>query len=301
MVYHPQLDYFCAIVEKKTITAAADFINVTQQALSGYLKRLEEYYGLSLFDRSSNMELTDFGKELYHEAKKIGLVYDKIDNMVSHYANKNQVRLGCPQPLMGSVFDFTSFQKAYQEFKIVLVEGPSNALYEKVENRSLDISFLFHKPEDSQGIFYEITSDSCYFIINRDLFKRYAGEKYTGLAEKWASGGVDIREIAYIPFLTKPPNGYIYKFLDDYCEKNQINMWRICESENQSLHIQMCKDGIGFFIGSRYETAPFLNDAGILIFRLKEPDIKYSVGLYTKKENLEIPYIKKFWEAVINL
>lgn len=44
MSLYPSLDYFIAIAKHNNITKAANELYVSQQTLSIYLKKLEEYY-----------------------------------------------------------------------------------------------------------------------------------------------------------------------------------------------------------------------------------------------------------------
>ena len=55
MTYYPSLDYFLAIARHKNITKAAQELHVSQQNLSIYLKRLEQYYQVTLFERKPRL------------------------------------------------------------------------------------------------------------------------------------------------------------------------------------------------------------------------------------------------------
>ena len=49
-----QLQYFKIIAETESLTRAAKILHVSQPAMSGMLKKLEEELGVELFDRSPN-------------------------------------------------------------------------------------------------------------------------------------------------------------------------------------------------------------------------------------------------------
>jgi hypothetical protein len=61
------------------------------------------------------------------------------------------------------------------------------------------------------------------------------------------------------------------------------------------ITIEMCKMGLGFIIGSYYDTLLFGKDPEMLCFPMAEPDIKRIVGLFAKTETLNIPHMKNFW------
>ena len=67
-----QLEYFCAVAEEKSISAAARELHVAQPPISRQIAQLEEELGVQLFLRGSKgMSLTDAGQSLYqHQARR---------------------------------------------------------------------------------------------------------------------------------------------------------------------------------------------------------------------------------------
>lgn len=67
-----RLDYIMAIAEEQNITKAAERLFISQPALTKYLNKLEEDYGVVLFDRSrSPIKLTEAGRLFLSEKLKI--------------------------------------------------------------------------------------------------------------------------------------------------------------------------------------------------------------------------------------
>ena len=58
------LKCFAAAAEELNFTRAAKRLFISQQALSSHISKLEEYYGVRLFDRGIPMTLTDAGRAL---------------------------------------------------------------------------------------------------------------------------------------------------------------------------------------------------------------------------------------------
>lgn len=81
-----QMEYFIAIVNEGSISAAAKALHVSQPPLSAQMKLLEEELVLTLFERGSrNIILTDAGKILYERAQGIldmtGAVIQELGQM----------------------------------------------------------------------------------------------------------------------------------------------------------------------------------------------------------------------------
>src|SRR6185295_14293720 len=67
-----QLQAFCAVVEKKSFSQAAEQLGVTQPAVSLQVRSLEERVGQTLLDRSGRrVEPTEAGRRLYRSAQRM--------------------------------------------------------------------------------------------------------------------------------------------------------------------------------------------------------------------------------------
>src|ERR671936_41250 len=67
-----QLAAFCAVVERKSFSQAAERLGVTQPAVSLQIRSLEQRLGTQLLDRSGRrVEPTEAGLRLYASAQKL--------------------------------------------------------------------------------------------------------------------------------------------------------------------------------------------------------------------------------------
>lgn len=63
-----QIEYFLAVARYLNFTKAAEFLYVSQSAVSRRVAMLEEQLGVQLIKRNKrNVELTQAGKEFQHE------------------------------------------------------------------------------------------------------------------------------------------------------------------------------------------------------------------------------------------
>jgi len=66
------LDYICAVADTGHFGRAAELCNVSQPTLSGQIKKLEDYLGVTLFERArSGAQLTDIGRDIVQIARTI--------------------------------------------------------------------------------------------------------------------------------------------------------------------------------------------------------------------------------------
>lgn len=78
-----QLHYVLAIAEYKNFTKAADYCHVTQPTLSTQVQKLEDELGVKIFDRTQKpLQLTEVGKKIVTQAKKIVIESERIQDIV---------------------------------------------------------------------------------------------------------------------------------------------------------------------------------------------------------------------------
>jgi LysR family transcriptional regulator, low CO2-responsive transcriptional regulator len=81
-----QLRVFQKVVEFKSITKAAESLNMTQPAVSIQLKNLQEQFDMPITELlGRQLQITDFGMELYQIAGRISDEVDLIDYRTTQY------------------------------------------------------------------------------------------------------------------------------------------------------------------------------------------------------------------------
>lgn len=89
---------FLAVAETGSISAACERLNVTQPTITVGIKKLEEEYGLALFERTSRgMILTDAGAILRDHAQVIARLEDHAYSQISSLrrSERTSIRIGC--------------------------------------------------------------------------------------------------------------------------------------------------------------------------------------------------------------
>ena len=81
-----QLRVFQKVVDCRSITKAAESLNMTQPAVSIQLKNLQEQFDMPITELlGRQLQITDFGQELYQIATKILEEVDFIDYRTKQY------------------------------------------------------------------------------------------------------------------------------------------------------------------------------------------------------------------------
>ena len=94
-----QLASFCAVVERRSFSQAAEQLGVTQPAVSLQIRSLEQRLGQRLFDRSGRrVEPTEAGLRLYRNAQRLLAVEQQLLEEVAGEGEgelKGRLEIGC--------------------------------------------------------------------------------------------------------------------------------------------------------------------------------------------------------------
>jgi DNA-binding transcriptional LysR family regulator len=143
-----QLRTFAAVAEEGHLTRAAERLHVSQPAVSGQIKALEQEFDVRLFDRSaSGMVLTYAGRELLSAAQRVLTTAEdmKLSARRLSGAVAGTVRIGTvSNPASIRVGDLLAAAvERYPKLELELQHEVSGAALEGVRDGRLDASFYF--------------------------------------------------------------------------------------------------------------------------------------------------------------
>lgn len=149
----------------RTITEAADKLEISQPALSESLKRLEKDIGGSLFYRSrSGISLTTEGRVLLLKGKEIFSCLDEFsikDHSDASLFGDRKIKVGCHQTVgqytLPKAFHFLS--KAYVDFNVEIVHGLSREIQLEIQRGIIDIGVVVNPSKAPDLVVKYITTD----------------------------------------------------------------------------------------------------------------------------------------------
>lgn len=134
---------FVAVSETGSVTRAAQLLNLTQAAVSQQLKRLEELFGVTLFDRANRaMRTTSAGERLVAHAQKMLTHNDLIWALMSKPQFEGEVRIGVAHDLVQPNIPpiLKRFDRAWPRVEVSLTAGLSLELLSALDRGELDLA-----------------------------------------------------------------------------------------------------------------------------------------------------------------
>lgn len=157
------IEYFKSFVEtanQKSISKASEKLNLTHPALSKQIRKVEEYFEVSLFIRSSSgVELTEEGKMLYG---RIQHILDELSVLQVDFKKMNQSH-------SYTVGTLPSLAAYYLPTRILRLEEKKIQIETVVRNTSLEVMELLQKGEIDAAVIEQASLHTTYW--NKELFQ----------------------------------------------------------------------------------------------------------------------------------
>lgn len=143
-----QLNAFCAVVERKSFSQAAERLGVTQPAVSLQVRALEKRLGVQLLDRSGRrVEPTEAGLRLYRGAQRLlALEEQLVDEVAGDSGGEltGELALGASTGPAAIVVPLLlcEFQLANPSVRVALSVHDTHSVVELVAGRELELGIV---------------------------------------------------------------------------------------------------------------------------------------------------------------
>lgn len=141
------LKVFISVAKMNSFTRAAEFLNLSQPAVTHQIKNLENRFKTKLFNRDQNkIYLTKSGQVLLKYAENIDLLYQKAMQEILKINNQvaGDVHIGAAS-LLGKYLlprILGSFKKTYPDVNLSMLVGNSKEILEFLENGIIELAIM---------------------------------------------------------------------------------------------------------------------------------------------------------------
>ncbi|HUH93810.1 MAG TPA: LysR family transcriptional regulator [Casimicrobiaceae bacterium] len=247
-----QLRAFVEIAKAGQLTRAAERLHLSQPALSGQLKALEEGLGIALFERTSTgMTLTPGGRSLLADAEGILAAIQQLKQSAQQLRGRPAGRLS-----IGTVLDPVTLRlgeflaRAIESYPLIDIELHqlfSGAALDGVRSGRLDASFYYGALKDPA-----LAGEAL-----RTLSYRVALPAEWGLDAR----KVDWGAIASRPWILAPETSSHRVLAMDLFAARGLAPTQVIEADNETVIVNLIESGVGASL-AREEIALALEQEG---------------------------------------
>ena len=292
------LSYFLTVAEEMNITTAAQKLYITQQTLSSHIKRLEEQYGVTLFERRPKLRLTPAGERMVHYATRIVRLERMMNAEFVDFSKKSGgvLLVGCSR--IRAKFFFPEIWQTYQELfpniEVRMKEGNSSDMDEYMLSRKLDVCISLNAAEQPHLRKELLMHESIFFVVSKALFEQYFGDQAEEKRKQFVHG-VSCEDILDIPLILQPDSNYIRQLINRHFMRLDVVPRAIFEVNDSELLLNMCLTNCGAALLP--ETTLFLPQSldpqllnGVYMFPLKGLQVSSTISYPL---DLELPHYER--------
>ncbi|MDF7676904.1 LysR family transcriptional regulator [Neisseriaceae bacterium ESL0693] len=267
------LRYFLALAREESITAAAEYLHLTQPTLSRQLRELEEMLGTTLFIRGRRkIILTDDGMRLRKRAEEIMALVRKTETEFQPSAKtiSGDIFIGGGESYaMGLIADvIKKLQTDYPNIRVHIFSGDADEVTERIDKGLLDFGVLIEPAHINKYDFMVMPAKDSWGLLMR---------KDSPLAKKAFIQPQDLWSLPLINSKQKLVDGQIAKWVR--CDYNKLN---IVATYNLIFNATlMVEKGIGYALC--LDKLVNTNAESSLCFRQLKPALEVDVVVVWKK------------------
>jgi DNA-binding transcriptional LysR family regulator len=178
-----QLAAFCAVVERRSFSQAAEQLGVTQPAVSLQIRSLEKRLGLQLLDRSGRrVEPTESGNRLYRSAQRLLAMEEQLLAELGDEAEgdlSGRLEIGASTGPGGTVLPvvLAEFQLLHPGVHVALVVSDTQHVVEQVARREIELGVVGASRRHRGVVFEPFFHDEVVLAVPHG--HRFAGKTVT--------------------------------------------------------------------------------------------------------------------------
>ena len=137
---------FASVCENScNTTKAAESMHMTQPAVSLAIRELEQYYGVTLFDRiGRRLRLTEAGQRFWEYASHISALFEDMEKGMRNWDSFGLLRVGASITIGSQFLPYyvKAFYNRYPGTEVHVQVAPSDELEQKILTSELDFALI---------------------------------------------------------------------------------------------------------------------------------------------------------------
>ena len=140
-----QLKIFVVTAEHRKMSVAADQLYISQSSVSQTISDLEKEYGIILFERKSReLQITEVGKLLLENAKKIVNINEALEADMKSYRSIRPLRIGATMTVGPTILVklIKDFKEKYQDVDVTVKVTNTTHIEKLLLHNELDVALV---------------------------------------------------------------------------------------------------------------------------------------------------------------
>ncbi|RGY99604.1 LysR family transcriptional regulator [Clostridium sp. AM58-1XD] len=301
---------FLLAAEELNFSRAADRAFVTQQCLSDHIRRLEEMYHVTLFQRKPKLKLTPEGTTMLRYLSRIQALEDSMLNELSDISEgiRGTINFGVSSTRGFIIIPhlFPHYQELFPNVDIQVHLNDTRALEPLLINGKLDV---FLGVDSSQHVLFNrqnVCSDSVYLVISDILLRTHFSDTYHESVTDFLKGA-DLSLFQEVPFVQGHNFSTTTYAISQFLMKYNIQLKMPISVSDFGILIELCRTGRYATISPRFHIRQLIqmnqslpDERKMHVFPIKNFDQKLSVDIITHRDAQPLMHMTTFISMLNN-
>jgi aminoethylphosphonate catabolism LysR family transcriptional regulator len=237
---HAQLKAFHAVAIHGGFSRAAEHLSLTQPAVSDHVRKLEESYGVQLFNRgASGVVLTAMGRSLLAIAERLFEAETEARDLLSRARTLEEGQLTIGADAAVHILPRVArFRAAFPGIAVRLVTGNSADLLARLEAFAIDVAIVADRPSEERFVVRRLREDRLVAVV----------PKQSGKAAR-----VTLESLMTRPLILREEGSVTRRLLTDELRRRGLKPAGVIEIEGREAVREAVAQGLGVAIMSEGE------------------------------------------------
>jgi len=237
------LKYFLIAAEEQSISKAAKRIFITQQSLSDHIRRLEESYGVKLFERKPHLTLTPAGEVLAHRLRQIQNIESALvaelqevqQGMRGHLCigmHSTRAKIILPQLLR-------EYRKLFPDVYLSVFHDEAGNLEKMLLAGDLDLFLGINVTPLPEFHTIPLMESQTYLVISKNLINQFFPAGF------FPQQQIDLSHFSHVPFIMSHPISRLYRLVQHFCEEQGIRLNTVLTISDADTHALLAAQDCG--------------------------------------------------------
>lgn len=209
---------FSLVARERSFTGAAQRMKVSQQSVSQHIARLEQHYGIALFDRKTPLKLTYGGEQLLRFCREIEVIDKNIESEMRDIAaeNRGEVTIGVTHAFGNLVMPrvLPAYRELYPRVRVNCVEGSSDQTIDALFSETVDFIIAISSAERKDVVSIDLLQDSTRLLVAESVLRQFCPGSLEELLRTGPEEAVPIALFRDCPFLLHTGDNQVRRACD---------------------------------------------------------------------------------------
>lgn len=284
------LKVFVTICQEKNITKAANLLEISQPAASLAVRELEEYTGVTLFERSGRgIKMTNAARHFYPTVQQLLKMYGEMDYEMTKWSSVSNIQIGSSISIGACILPSViwEYSQKYPKIEVKVSINSSDVIEKSILDGQLDIALI-------EGVVHSDKIVSECFM--KDELIPICG-KFHPLARKEQ---VPLERLKGESFLLREKNSGTRELIETVFSQKGFFFEPKWESTSTAALINAVAQGLGISILPKKMLKDQLEQHKVFSFSIEGIDLSRQYHLIYQKKRFITESVEKFISLVKN-